>query len=663
MGTLPAVRVAVGESSEVQLSGAFSDPDGDALSYSAVTSNANAATVSVSASVATVTGVAKGVATISVTATDPAGASARQVFEVTVPNRAPETRGTIPAIELTVDETETLDVSSYFADPDGDALTFMVTSSNDAVATGSVSGTVVTVTGVGQGSSTLTVTASDPDGLGATQAFEVSVINRAPLTVGTLPGIEVGVGDSQTVDVSGAFTDPDGDALTYTASSSDEAVVTASATGSVVTVTAASQGRTVVKVTATDRGGLSAEQSFAVTVPNRAPVPVGTLPALDLIVGESQTIDVSGAFSDPDGDALSYTATSSKAEVASVVVAGTIVIVAAAGAGDAVVTTIATDGAGLSATQAVAVMVREPGSLRITGVDPSVLIEGEPATIQGQGFSLSPAGNAVSIGGVTATVISATATSLEIDVPYADCLPPRRAELSVTALGHSDEVSVGVTPAREEDLTLPAGWYRYTFAGNGCLHLPRSATGGEYLIGVASTSEMPSSLTSVTMTSIPGDPAVTAEGGGRVAGLLAASQSLAPAGLGATGVPRPDAAGSRGPTGLAQETPDPPRDRRRHDEIMERNRDLVRRLGRPDWPARTVDALADTVNYARGDTVTLYADSGRTCQQSGQVRAVVRLVGDNGIWLDDLANPSGTFTDAELTGFDAFLTRHAPTGA
>ena len=80
VGTLPAVRVAVGESSEVQLSGAFRDPDGDALSYSAVTSNANAATVSVSASVATVTGVAKGVATISVMATDPGGASARQVL-------------------------------------------------------------------------------------------------------------------------------------------------------------------------------------------------------------------------------------------------------------------------------------------------------------------------------------------------------------------------------------------------------------------------------------------------------------------------------------------------------------------------------------------------------------------------------------------------------
>ncbi|MDE2942979.1 MAG: hypothetical protein OXT63_02075, partial [Gemmatimonadota bacterium] len=557
-----------------------------------------------------------------------------------------------------MNETATVDVSGAFADPDGDALTFAVSSSNDAVAAASVSGAVVTVSAVGQGSATLTVTASDPDGLSARQVFEVSVINRAPATVGALPGIEIAVGETRTVDVSGAFSDPDGDALTYTASSTDVAVVTVSVAGSVVTVAAVSQGRAVMTVTAIDGGGLSAEQSFAVNVPNRAPAPTGTLPGLDLIVGESRTVDVSGAFSDPDGDALTYTAVSSKAGVASVAVSGTVVTVIAVGAGDADVTAIATDGGGLSATQMLAVSVREPGSVWIAGVEPAVLVEGEPATVRGQGFASTPNDNEVLLGGLPATVTAADATSLVIEVPYSDCLPPRKAQLSVTAFGRSDDASVGVSPAREEDLALPVGWYRYTYAGNGCLDLPRSASGAEYLIGVVSTSEVPSSLTPVTMTGIPGDPAVAAEGSGGVADLLAASRALAPADLGGTDLPRLDADGRREPSGLGQEVLDPPRDRRRHDEIMERNRSLARRLGRPDWPARTLDALADTVNYAHGDTVTLYADRNRTCQQSGQVRAVVRLVGDNGIWLDDLANPSGTFTDAELAGFEAFLTRH-----
>ncbi len=571
------------------------------------------------------------------------------------PNRPPAAVGSLPAVAVTVGESATVDVSGAFSDPDGGSLAYTAGTSNAAVATASVSGSVVTITGVSKGAASVTVTATDGGGLSAQQSFGVTVPNRAPAALGTLPAVEFTVGESRTVDVSGAFTDPDGDALTYSASSSDVTVATASASGTVVTVTAAAQGRAVVTVTAADDGGLSAEQSFAVTVPNRAPATVGALPGLDLIVGESRTVDISGAFTDPDGDALSYTATSSRTRVASAAVTGTVVTVTAVGAGEAVVTAIATDAGGLSATQTLAVSAREPVPVRITGVAPPVLVEGESATIRGQGFSSSPGENEVLVGGLPATVTSADGTSLVIDVPYADCLPPRTAALAVSAFGRSDETSVGVTPAREEDLALPPGWYRYSSAGSGCLHLPRSGTGGEYLIGVVSTSEVPSALTRVTINSLVGDPSVAAEGRGRMVGQLAASQALARAESGGLSA-RP----SQGlPSSLAQEALDPSRDRRRHDEIMERNRSLVRRLGRPDWPARAVDAFANTLNYARGDTVTVYADPHRTCQQSGQVRAVVRLVGDNGIWLDDLANPSGTFTDTELTGFDAFLTRHA----
>ena len=271
-----------------------------------------------------------------------------------------------------------------------------------------------------------------------------------------------------------------------------------------------------------------------------------------------------------------------------------------------------------------------------------------------------PGENVVLVGGLLATVTSAAPTSLVIEVPYADCLPPRTTGLSVTAFGRSDAREVGVTPAREEDLAIPVGWYRYTYSGNGCVHLPRSATGDQYLIGVVSTSEDPSSLTPVTMTSVPGDPAVAADGGGAVAGRLAGSRAVASVDPGGTLGLRFDAAGGGSPADLGQEALDPPRDRRRHEEMMERNRDLARQLGRPSWPARARDALADTVHYTRGDTVTLYADRDRTCQQAArQVRAVVRLVGDNGIWLDDIANPSGTFTDHELSGLDAFLTLYA----
>ena len=94
--------------------------------------------------------------------------------------------------------------------------------------------------------------------------------NRAPEAAGTLPPLAPRVADgARTVEVSGAFRDPDGDALTYAASSSAPAVATVSVSGSTVTVTPLAAGETTVTVTATDAGGSggTATQSFRVTVP------------------------------------------------------------------------------------------------------------------------------------------------------------------------------------------------------------------------------------------------------------------------------------------------------------------------------------------------------------------------------------------------------------
>ena len=91
--------------------------------------------------------------------------------------------------------------------------------------------------------------------------------NRPPAAVGALLDRRLPtVASVLDVDVSQAFADPDGDALTYTASSSAPQVVTARAAGARVTLTAVSRGVSTIRVTATDPVGLSAAQSFAVTV-------------------------------------------------------------------------------------------------------------------------------------------------------------------------------------------------------------------------------------------------------------------------------------------------------------------------------------------------------------------------------------------------------------
>jgi hypothetical protein len=84
VGTIPGHNVDVGGTATVPVAGYFSDPDGDQLTFSGTSSNPAAATVSLDGATATVTGVARGSAVVTVTATDPDGLQANQGFNVTV---------------------------------------------------------------------------------------------------------------------------------------------------------------------------------------------------------------------------------------------------------------------------------------------------------------------------------------------------------------------------------------------------------------------------------------------------------------------------------------------------------------------------------------------------------------------------------------------------
>ena len=748
MGTVTAQTVYVGETAQVDMATYFTDPDGDALTYTATSSNAATATVAVSGSSVTVTATAQGVVTVTVTATDSGGLSAQQSFEVTVPNQTPVAMGTVTAQTVYVGETAQVDMATYFTDPDGDALIYTATSSNAATATVAVSGSLVTVTATAQGVVTVTVTATDPGGLSAQQSFEVTVPNQTPVAMGTVTAQTVYVGETAQVDMAGYFTDPDGDALIYTATSSNAATATVAVSGSLVTVTATAQGVVTATVTATDPGGLSAQQSFEVTVPNRAPVPVGSLPAQTLAVGQTVAVDASPYFEDPDGDALTYAAASTNADVASATVSGNVVTVTALARGPVSVTVTANDPGGLSGQQSFEVAVsnqapvvrdsiqsrtlgvdetlfwsgpdlfRDPdgdsliyaaassnlqvvrpwvtgadlliqalspgtstvtfsandpeglsarivfdvtvlGPVAISGTDPAVLLEGATATVFGSGFSATAAQNQVSVGGLAARVTAATETALSIEVPRADCLPPRRAELRVTVGEQSDARTVGVTPRSQEDLELPQGWYRYTYAGDGCVHLPGNALGDQYLIGVVSVSEDPASLTGVTLTGMPGDATVVGAEGARIvvaAELGTEEHTRAVAAF--SGEPFRQVSAVQSANGfeellLADDTLRMRR-ARAHNESMARNEALLRRLGRARPPA-----LADARRELQvGDTLTLFADYHGTCTNSGQVSAVVRLVGNSSIWLDDRDNPAETFTDSELADLDAFYSNN-----
>ena len=107
----------------------------------------------------------------------------------------------------------------------------------------------------------------EDDGSPAAPTLTPLATNRSPSPSGSIPGQALTVGGiAATVDMALYFTDPDGDALAYTATSGDTRVLIASVTGSTVVLNPVSAGGATATVMVTDPGGLTATQPIAVTV-------------------------------------------------------------------------------------------------------------------------------------------------------------------------------------------------------------------------------------------------------------------------------------------------------------------------------------------------------------------------------------------------------------
>ena len=126
--------------------------------------------------------------------------------------------------------------------------------------------------------------------------------NSPAVPVGTLPDRWLHVGDSAGVEASALFEDPEGDALTYTAASSDTGVVTVSVSGTRVTITPAAAGTATITLTATDADGSNTgtTRTFTVTVVSSS--------AIDYDADDDGLIEITTLAQldavdyDPDGD-------------------------------------------------------------------------------------------------------------------------------------------------------------------------------------------------------------------------------------------------------------------------------------------------------------------------------------------------------------------------
>ncbi len=446
---------------EAEGAAVFNDADGDTFTYRVTNSDATKATATLNPATATitVTGVAVGATTVTVTATDGHGASASDTFDVTVRatgNSAPTVANPISDIAARVSSTYQVPLeatgAAVFNDPDGDTLTYSLTNSDSTRATVTLNAATatLTVTGMAAGASTVTVSASDGHGGVVSDSFVVTVraaANAAPTLANAIPDLAARVSSVYQVPLqatgAAVFADADGDTLSYTLTNSDSTKATAvlNAATATITVTGVAAGATTVTVTASDGHGGSVPDSFVVTV--RAAVnaaPTVANPVADLTARRAGSypvpLEASGAavFADADGDALTYSVTSSDPSKATAVLnaATATVTVTGVAAGTTTVTVTASDGHGGSVSDDFVVTVvadaNTPPTLanaiadlsaRRLGVYPLPLeAEGAPVFFDADGDSLtyevsnSDASKATAVFDATTATITVTGVAV-----------------------------------------------------------------------------------------------------------------------------------------------------------------------------------------------------------------------------------------------------------
>lgn len=172
-GTLDDQTVTAGEPLEISIEGVFTDPDGDELTYTAESDDTNVATLDLVGEDLTISGVNAGSTIFKITATD-GEFNVVGEFDVVV-ETVPEAVDSIPNQSLSIGgDLQSLNVSAYFYDQDGDVLSYTIDFTGSA-ATVSLTDADVDMSPHTRGSTSVTVTASDPKGRSATQSFSIAV--------------------------------------------------------------------------------------------------------------------------------------------------------------------------------------------------------------------------------------------------------------------------------------------------------------------------------------------------------------------------------------------------------------------------------------------------------------------------------------------------------
>ena len=299
------------------VAGAFSDPDGDTLSYTAIGLPAgltiDPATGVISGTIDnSASQVNGGSYTIEVTASDGRGGSVISSFTWDVANPAPVAENDTATTDE--DTAVNIPVLANDVDPDGDDLTVTEAEAGNGTVVINADGSLLyTPNADFNGTDTIVYNISDGEGGISTASVDITVtpVNDAPTTVG-LPNQDGEDGAAVIIPTATAFDDVDGDDLTFSADGLPDALTIDPDTGvisGVLSADSSQNGPFVVTITATDPSGEEVSTTFVYSVQNVPPVAVND--AATTPEDTPVTVAVLTNDTDPDNDPLTITAASS----------------------------------------------------------------------------------------------------------------------------------------------------------------------------------------------------------------------------------------------------------------------------------------------------------------------------------------------------------------
>ena len=363
---IPDQSIDDGDNVVINLNTYASDIDGDSLDYTATSCGANL-TCSISSNTLTVSASGGSGSTVSVTieADDNNGGTNSDTFDVTITtpaNNAP----TITAVDQTTTEDNAIvvDISAWGSDADGDGLTYSVTSCASNI-TCSLSGTSLTLTpdtGHSGATHNITIEVDDTNGGTASDSFnlEVTAENDAP----TITATDQTTSEDTTlvVDISTWGSDADNDSLSYSLSScADNITCTLTGTSLSLTPSANHHGSShSMTIQVSDPDGANASGTFNLNVVSINDTPIfSDMDDINLIEGDSYSLDLLDFATDIDGDALSFSLLSCPTALVCNLINSSLSLQANSGAGSSVQVSVqALDANGASVSKIVNVNIR-----------------------------------------------------------------------------------------------------------------------------------------------------------------------------------------------------------------------------------------------------------------------------------------------------------------